>query len=406
MWSAGQGDTQERFLADFRALRDAAALGYDELAARAHFPSSILKEAENGPGLPGLPILAAYVRACDADVPEWEERWRRLAYAAETDPGLPVRPAGASPAAVAGARAGITVAPPDAYDPERIRAALRGGTTDRAARSAGQPRAAAPGRADPVPVPAAPVSPEGPAAWNSATSWSDSVWDSGSGRASGSGWENEARWDTASSWNSVGGQGTAPVNGNHHAPYASSVFDVPVTGAFDTDVRSPVTMDDTAPMQWSLESELAPSVTEDSQGDWRHEDSGYTVQEDAEPAPEPMRDTESAVLTGPAVAAGSTGIARAASVDGAIGVAGVAGVAVTGAVGPAVVAGPAAVAEPAGVAGASGVALAQAATRPVRAQVPVVVREEPARDRFFPLRLIAVMVVAAIIGSVLVLLIR
>jgi len=98
MWSAGQGDNQERFLADLRALRDAAAIGYDELAARAHFPSNILKEAENGPGLPGLPILAAYVRACDADVPEWEERWRRLAYEAETDPGLPVRPAGASPA--------------------------------------------------------------------------------------------------------------------------------------------------------------------------------------------------------------------------------------------------------------------------------------------------------------------
>ena len=51
MWSAGQGDNQERFLADLRALRDAAAIGYDELAARAHYPSNILKEAENGPGL-------------------------------------------------------------------------------------------------------------------------------------------------------------------------------------------------------------------------------------------------------------------------------------------------------------------------------------------------------------------
>ena len=131
MWSAGQGDDQERFLADLRALRDTAAIGFDELAARAHYPSNILKEAENGPGLPGLPILAAYVRACDADVPEWEERWRRLAYEAETDPGLPVRTAGASPAAVAGARAGVSVAPPDAYDPERIRAALRGGTRPR-----------------------------------------------------------------------------------------------------------------------------------------------------------------------------------------------------------------------------------------------------------------------------------
>ena len=34
-WSAGPGDDQARFLADLRALRDSAAIGYDELAARA-----------------------------------------------------------------------------------------------------------------------------------------------------------------------------------------------------------------------------------------------------------------------------------------------------------------------------------------------------------------------------------
>jgi hypothetical protein len=127
MWSAGPGDDQARFLADLRSLRDTAAIGYDELAARAHFPSDILKEAENGPVLPGLPILTAYVRACEGDVTEWEERWRRLASEVPEDPDLPVRPAGASPAAVAGARAGVGIAPPEVYDPERIRAALRGG---------------------------------------------------------------------------------------------------------------------------------------------------------------------------------------------------------------------------------------------------------------------------------------
>ena len=56
-WSAGPGDDQARFLADLRALRDSAAIGFDELAARAHYPSDVLKEAENGPSLPGLPIL-------------------------------------------------------------------------------------------------------------------------------------------------------------------------------------------------------------------------------------------------------------------------------------------------------------------------------------------------------------
>jgi hypothetical protein len=122
---AGQGDSKARFLADFRALRDGAALDYEELAARAHYPSGVLKEAEAGPGLPGLPVLAAYVRACDGDVLEWEERWRRLDSCAEEDDDLPVRAAGASAAAAAGARAGVTVAPAEVHDAERIKAALR-----------------------------------------------------------------------------------------------------------------------------------------------------------------------------------------------------------------------------------------------------------------------------------------
>src|SRR6266581_1847626 len=143
-WSAGSGDDQARFLADLRALRDSAAIGYDEMAARAHYPSDILKEAENGPGLPGLPILTAYVRACEGDVLDWEERWRRLNPEVPDDPDLPVRPAGASAAAVAGARAGVGVAPPDVYDPERIRAALRGKAgSDQASRRAGHQSIAA-----------------------------------------------------------------------------------------------------------------------------------------------------------------------------------------------------------------------------------------------------------------------
>jgi hypothetical protein len=386
MWSAGQGDNQERFLADLRALRDAAALGYDELAARAHYPSSILKEAENGPGLPGLPILAAYVRACEADVPEWEERWRRLEYAAQADPGLPVRPAGASPAAVAGARAGISVAPPDVYDPERIRAALRGGSADHAVRDAAQPRAAAAGQADTGAAPAAPISPEGPAAWNSGTSWSDSVWDAGSSRAVGSGWETEARWDAPPAWSTALGQDTAPANGNHLATYAASVFDPPVAESFATDVPSTATLDDTESARWSQDSELAPSVSAESELAWPPADSGYAVPGDVRPAAEPAPG---------AVADGSTGAAGSASADGA-----------ASAAGSASADGAARAAGASGSVVASGSALTQASTQPVRAPVPAIALDEPRRDRFFPLRLIAVMVIAAIIGSVLVLLIR
>src|SRR5581483_11405730 len=121
----GQSDDKARFLAEFRALRDRAAIDYEELAARTHYPSTVLKDAENGPGLPGLPVLAAYVRACGGDVAEWEERWRLLARAADDEAGLPTRPAGASAAAVAGARAGVTMGPAEAADTERIKAALR-----------------------------------------------------------------------------------------------------------------------------------------------------------------------------------------------------------------------------------------------------------------------------------------
>ena len=270
MWSAGEGDSQERFLADLRALRDAAALGYDELAARAHYPSNILKEAENGPGLPGLPILAAYVRACDADVPEWEERWRRLAPDAQTDPGLPVRPAGASPAAMAGARAGITVAPPDVYDPERIRAALRGqgGSADPAVPGTGQSRAAAPGRADPDTAHADPGTPDGPGAWTAGAGWADSVRDGGSRQDTGSGWHAEARWDTATGWNAPVGLGAAPANGNHHVTYATSVSDPPATETSGPEAPSPATQEDAEPTRWSADGQLEPPVTAESEPGW------------------------------------------------------------------------------------------------------------------------------------------
>ena len=210
MWSAGGADDKERFLADLRALRDTAALEFDELAARAHYPSSVLKEAEHGPSLPTLPILAAYVRACDGDVPEWEERWRRLGVESRADPGLPVRPAGASPAAVAGARAGVSVAPPDTYDPERIRAALRGshGRSDAGAR--GTVSRAAARRAEPDtggPAIAEPRVPESPAAWSTGTTWEETTrW--GADAQLGPGWDGAAQPGTGTSWDGAAQPGT------------------------------------------------------------------------------------------------------------------------------------------------------------------------------------------------------
>ena len=193
MRSAGPGDDQARFLADLRALRDMAAIGHDELAARAHYPSDILKEAENGPLLPGLPILTAYVRACDGDVPDWEERWRRLNSEIPEDPDLPVRPPGASPAAVAGARAGVGIAPPEVYDPERIKAALRGGLG-----RSGQDGSAA-GRRN-------------------------------GSRKAGARSKSASGWGTTPGWDAASDETTTVTNGNHTASsWSREPFDVPVT---------------------------------------------------------------------------------------------------------------------------------------------------------------------------------
>jgi len=198
-WSAGPGDDQARFLADLRALRDSAAIGHDELAARAHYPSDVLKEAENGPSLPGLPILTAYVRACDGDVLDWEERWRRLNPEAPEDPDLPVRPAGASPAAQAGARAGVGVAPPDVYDPERIKAALRGGRTPT---EHGDRRASDPGVLAPASAPGA-------------TGLGSP--DPGLSAEPGTGGDGWGAAVTSAGWDPAPDPGVTAANGNHSA---------------------------------------------------------------------------------------------------------------------------------------------------------------------------------------------
>lgn len=86
------GDTPLlRFAADLRRLRhNAGRPPYRELAVRTHFSAATLSEAAGGRKLPTLAVTRAFVRACDGDAVEWEERWRTVS--AEL---LGVRPAGA-----------------------------------------------------------------------------------------------------------------------------------------------------------------------------------------------------------------------------------------------------------------------------------------------------------------------
>ncbi|GAA3458371.1 helix-turn-helix domain-containing protein [Saccharothrix longispora] len=68
------------FAAELRSLRDrAGGLSYRQLGARAHYSATTLSDAAGGRKLPTLAVTLAYVRACDGDAAEWEERWRRVA---------------------------------------------------------------------------------------------------------------------------------------------------------------------------------------------------------------------------------------------------------------------------------------------------------------------------------------
>jgi hypothetical protein len=420
MWSDGQADDKGRFLADLRALRDTAALGYDELAARAHYPSNILKEAENGPSLPGLPILAAYVRACGGDVPEWEERWRRLSFETRTDPSLPVRPAGASAAAVAGARAGIGVAPPDAYDPERIKAALRGShvRADQAAQANESQQTASPVLSDP----------DGAAADTAADTAA------GWGEAARTGWDGGARRDAGTSWDIAADQGST-ANGNHHVwPRSDTPAGTAGAATGDPAATADALRRDPFSSSWLDDSQPIPPVpdTEDRWQD-RPGTDGPSPEDEGQPAPT-WRDFWTPVKA----AAAPADVQRPDTPADEPTLAGTSWSAftpsspkVTGDPDPGAVPDVPRRAEPA--AAVQGVGLSPADRRPELAQtgIPALAADassaaparsqapgapavpQPAsapqsgpRDRFYPLRLLAVIVVAALIGSVLVLLLR
>jgi hypothetical protein len=49
------------------------------MAERSHYTMKTLASAAGGLRLPTLPVAMAFVRACDGDEAEWEERWHKLA---------------------------------------------------------------------------------------------------------------------------------------------------------------------------------------------------------------------------------------------------------------------------------------------------------------------------------------
>ena len=409
-WSAGPGDDQARFLADLRALRDSAAIGYDELAARAHYPSDVLKEAENGPYLPSLPILTAYVRACEGDVLDWEERWRRLNPEVADDPDLPVRPAGASPAAVAGARAGVGVGAPDVYDPERIKAALRGGHVrpGQDSRRANDQGISALARGA-----ARAESPDQDLLMDSGASRDSAVSrDSAMSRDGGASRDSGASWGAGSGWDTPADPGITSANGNHSAKHASrGPFDAAFTVLPDPAERT----DTSLPAQPEAEPAPEPAATERIP---LHQADGLTSPERtdfwAKPASEERTDfwakSASQERTDfwakpTASASASADVQRPAPTPRAE------EPAIAPASWPATVDTAAtSAAEPAQRA-ATDVASGASAARPLSsagsaAQATGSERDGRRKDRYFPVRLLAVIVIAALIGSALVLLLK
>ncbi|MFE3589727.1 hypothetical protein ACFXOY_19725 [Streptomyces niveus] len=71
------GGTVVQFAAALRRLREeAGGPTYRTMAARAHYSVATLSGAAAGHRLPSLDATLAYVRACDGDVAQWEDRWR------------------------------------------------------------------------------------------------------------------------------------------------------------------------------------------------------------------------------------------------------------------------------------------------------------------------------------------
>ena len=76
--AAIENDNVAAFARDLRVLRSKAGLDYPDMAEKSHYTMRTLASAAGGLRLPTLPVLIAYVNACDGDVTEWEERWGRL----------------------------------------------------------------------------------------------------------------------------------------------------------------------------------------------------------------------------------------------------------------------------------------------------------------------------------------
>jgi hypothetical protein len=82
------------------------------MAGLSHYTIRTLAAAAGGLNLPTLPVTAAYVRACNGNAAEWEDRWHRVTDAIKAGDGGTPEPGGAADRTAGGCAPGGTGAGP------------------------------------------------------------------------------------------------------------------------------------------------------------------------------------------------------------------------------------------------------------------------------------------------------
>jgi len=108
-----EADNVAAFARDLRVLRAKAELDYPDMAEKSHYTMRTLASAAGGLRLPTLPVLIAYVQACDGDVSDWEDRWARLVKSKRGTAALPAAIGDDDPPASAPGAAGGPVSAPE-----------------------------------------------------------------------------------------------------------------------------------------------------------------------------------------------------------------------------------------------------------------------------------------------------
>jgi len=109
-----EADSVAAFARDLRVLRSKAGLDYPDMAEKSHYTMRTLASAAGGLRLPTLPVLIAYVQACEGDVGAWEDRWAKLGKSKKGAAALPAAGQSATDDGPDAARGPADIAPEQA----------------------------------------------------------------------------------------------------------------------------------------------------------------------------------------------------------------------------------------------------------------------------------------------------